>query len=36
MPGRVERIAREQLRMQLPTSARTEIVAMPGKPEGAK
>jgi len=36
MPGRVEKIAREQLRMQLPTSPRTEIVALPGKPEGAR
>jgi cell division protein FtsL len=26
MPGRVEKIAREQLRMQLPTAARIEIV----------
>ncbi len=30
MPARVEKIAREQLKMQLPTSARTEIVGMPG------
>lgn len=29
MPARVEKIAREQLRMQLPSSARTEIVALP-------
>ena len=29
MPARVEKIAREQLRMQLPTSSRTEIVPMP-------
>jgi cell division protein FtsL len=29
MPARVEKIAREQLRMQLPTAARTEIVALP-------
>jgi len=28
MPGRVEKIAREQLRMQLPTSSRTEIIGM--------
>lgn len=28
MPARVEKIAREQLRMQLPTPARTEIVGM--------
>ena len=27
MPARVEKVAREQLRMQLPTSARTEVVA---------
>lgn len=26
MPARVEKIAREQLRMQLPTAARTEVV----------
>ncbi|HTP97769.1 MAG TPA: cell division protein FtsL [Casimicrobiaceae bacterium] len=30
MPARVEKIAREQLRMQLPTSARTEVVPVPG------
>ena len=29
MPARVEKIAREQLRMQLPTPARTEIVPIP-------
>ena len=34
MPVRVEKIAREQLRMQLPSSARTEIVALPK--EGAR
>ena len=33
MPGRVEKIAREQLKMQLPTASRTEIVAMPAAPE---
>jgi cell division protein FtsL len=33
MPARVEKIAREQLRMQLPTSARTEIVGMGTKEE---
>ena len=33
MPARVEKIAREQLRMQLPTPARTEIVPVQG---GAK
>jgi len=29
MPARIEKIAREQLRMQLPTSSRTEVVPMP-------
>ncbi len=29
MPARVEKVAREQLRMQLPTQARTEVVPMP-------
>lgn len=28
MPARVEKIAREQLRMQLPTATRTEVVPM--------
>ncbi len=36
MPARVEKIAREQLKMQLPTSARTEIVGMPGAAEKGK
>jgi cell division protein FtsL len=36
MPARVEKIAREQLRMQLPTAARTEIVPMPARPEASK
>ena len=36
MPVRVEKIAREQLRMQLPSAARTELVAMPARPEGAR
>jgi len=36
MPGRVEKIAREQLRMQLPSASRTELVAMPARPEGAR
>ena len=31
MPARVEKIAREQLHMQLPAVARTEIVPMPAK-----
>jgi cell division protein FtsL len=29
MPARVEKVAREHLRMQLPTAARTEVVPMP-------
>jgi len=29
MPARVEKVAREQLRMQLPSAARTEVVPMP-------
>ena len=29
MPARVEKIAREQLKMQLPTASRTEVVALP-------
>ena len=29
MPARVEKIAREQLRLQLPTAARTEVLALP-------
>ena len=36
MPARVEKIAREQLRMQLPSAARTEIVALPGTKEGTR
>jgi len=36
MPARVEKIAREQLRMQLPTPARTEIVGMGGKADTAR
>jgi cell division protein FtsL len=35
MPARVEKVAREQLRMQLPTPARTEVVPM-AKSEAAK
>ncbi|MFI4888449.1 MAG: cell division protein FtsL [Burkholderiales bacterium] len=31
MPARVEKIARESLRMQLPGSARVEIVELPEK-----
>jgi cell division protein FtsL len=31
MPARVEQIARESLRMQLPGSARVEIVELPEK-----
>ena len=29
MPSRVEKIAREQLKMQLPTASRTDVVALP-------
>jgi len=29
MPARVEKVAREQLRMQLPSAARTDVVALP-------
>ena len=35
MPARVEKVAREQLRMQLPTAARTEVVPMPKAEAGA-
>jgi cell division protein FtsL len=34
MPARVEKVAREQLRMQLPTAARSEIVPM--RPEAPR
>jgi len=34
MPARVEKVAREQLRMQLPTAPRTEIVPM--RPEAPR
>ncbi len=36
MPARVEKIAREQLRMQLPTTARTEVVPMPSRGEAPR
>ena len=29
MPARVEKVAREQLRMQLPSAARTDVVVLP-------
>jgi cell division protein FtsL len=35
MPARVEKVAREQLRMQLPTATRTEVVPM-ARAEAAK
>jgi cell division protein FtsL len=35
MPARVEKVAREQLRMQLPTASRTEVVPMPKGDNGA-
>ncbi len=33
MPARIEKIAREQLKMQLPTPSRTEVVVIPGRTE---
>ncbi len=36
MPARVEKIAREQLKMQLPTPARTEVVAVPARAEAPR
>jgi cell division protein FtsL len=36
MPARVEKIARTQLRMQLPTAARTDVVALPEVTGAAK
>jgi len=36
MPARIEKIAREQLRMQLPTASRTEVVPMPQSLEGQR
>ena len=36
MPARIEKIAREQLRMQLPTASRTEVVPMPQRSEGQR
>jgi len=36
MPARTEKIAREQLKMQLPTAARTEIVALPARTEASR
>ena len=36
MPARVEKIAREQLKMQLPTPARTEVVTVPARPEAPR
>ena len=35
MPARIEKIAREQLRMQLPTPSRTEVVPMRNGDAGA-
>jgi cell division protein FtsL len=31
MPARVEKVAREQLKMQLPTASRTDVVVLPAK-----
>ena len=36
MPARVEKVAREQLRMQLPSAARTDVVALPEVTGAAK
>ncbi len=36
MPARVEKVARESLRMQLPTTARTEIVGVGPRAEAAR
>lgn len=36
MPARIEKVARETLRMQLPTSARTEVVGLNPRPEAAR
>jgi len=36
MPARVAKIAREQLKMQLSTAARTEIVALPARTEASR
>jgi cell division protein FtsL len=36
MPARVEKLARESLRMQLPTTTRTEIVGVGPRAEAAR
>ncbi len=36
MPARIEKVARETLRMQLPTSARTEVVGLTPRPEAGR
>jgi cell division protein FtsL len=36
MPARVEKIAREQLKLQLPTVARTDVLAVPDGKENAQ
>ncbi len=36
MPARIEKVARETLRMQLPTSARTEVVGLAARPEATR
>lgn len=36
MPARIEKVARETLRMQLPTSSRTEVVGLNPRPEAAR
>jgi len=36
MPARIEKVARETLWMQLPTSARTEVVGLTPRPEATR
>ena len=36
MPARIEKIAREQLHLQVPGAGRVEIVALPGTDGGAR
>jgi cell division protein FtsL len=36
MPARVEKIARDQLHMQLPSASRIDVVALPDAQGGTK
>lgn len=36
MPARIEKVARETLRMQLPTTSRTEVVGLVPRPEATR